>query len=292
MTVDQLTGHHVSCAGEMEAKKASNNKRKRVEDDSEGAKCHKKKKFVSTSVEESGANELQDQGPRIINMLSKKSTPMLKIKKRKSVLEKEDDTANKSASEKPSKKKKKKKKKKSSKVNENLSDQILSTTKDNDCENSNPQQPPKKIKKPKKSKAEKIAEQVLKTESGTGKHVHETPTHNKAIKYLKTWKKSPSKWKFSKCSQIWLIQNAYDVNRISDKHFNVLLEYLSSIKGGMKDMTQKRAEKIIELEEKWHSLEGTKTIDEIQKELEEVRPGEKKLDRAKEIQIILGKENK
>ncbi|CAB4054931.1 unnamed protein product [Lepeophtheirus salmonis] len=221
----------------MEAKKASNNKRKRVEDDSEGAKCHKKKKFVSTSVEESGANELQDQGPRIINMLSKKSTPMLKIKKRKSVLEKEDDTANKSA---------------------------------------NPQQPPKKIKKPKKSKAEKIAEQVLKTESGTGKHVHETPTHNKAIKYLKTWKKKSLKMEV----------------QISDKHFNVLLEYLSSIKGGMKDMTQKRAEKIIELEEKWHSLEGTKTIDEIQKELEEARPGEKKLDRAKEIQIILGKENK
>merc|ERR1711997_917325 len=42
-------------------------------------------------------------------------------------------------------------------------------------------------------------------------------------------------WKFEKCRQIWLLQNAYDESKVPDKAFDVLLKYMCTIKGRMRD---------------------------------------------------------
>ena len=88
-----------------------------------------------------------------------------------------------------------------------------------------------------------------KKKSATGKegaagdvHVHETKGQNKALRYLKAWDESqngtPSGWKFEKCRQIWLLQNAYDSKKISDENFDTLLKYMCSIKGRMRDVAK------------------------------------------------------
>jgi len=71
-------------------------------------------------------------------------------------------------------------------------------------------------------------------EGAEDESVHETKGMNKALAYLKLWKTDKPNWKFEKCRQIWLIHNAYDHKRISEENFPDLLEYMQSIKGGMK----------------------------------------------------------
>ena len=62
---------------------------------------------------------------------------------------------------------------------------------------------------------------------------------NKALRYLQTWEESQDdetvSWKFEKCRQIWLLQNAFDTQKISDDKFDILLKYMCSIKGHMRD---------------------------------------------------------
>ena len=62
---------------------------------------------------------------------------------------------------------------------------------------------------------------------------------NKALRYLQTWEESQTDetvlWKFEKCRQIWLLQNAFDTQKISDDKFDILLKYMCSIKGHMRD---------------------------------------------------------
>ena len=70
-------------------------------------------------------------------------------------------------------------------------------------------------------------------------HVHQSCGQNKALRYLALWDESQSSdsvtWKFEKCRQIWLLQNAYDESKIPDKDFDVLLKYMCTIKGRMRD---------------------------------------------------------
>lgn len=94
---------------------------------------------------------------------------------------------------------------------------------------------PKREKK-KKKKGKKNGEGV--------EHVHETKGQNKALRYLKDWDLSQSSsdgvWKFEKCRQIWLLQNVYNAQRIPDDHFDILLKYICSIKGRMRNMAKGR----------------------------------------------------
>ena len=86
----------------------------------------------------------------------------------------------------------------------------------------------KKTKKRKKKKGEEE------------QHVHQSAGQNKAFRYLQTWNLSQQTgqadcWKFEKCRQIWLLQNAYDATKVPDEQFDVLLKYMSSIRGQMRE---------------------------------------------------------
>lgn len=52
---------------------------------------------------------------------------------------------------------------------------------------------------------------------------------DKALSYLKQWKKHRDEWKFKKNMHIWLLKNWKHSNRISDKKFKTLLKYLKTI---------------------------------------------------------------
>ena len=53
---------------------------------------------------------------------------------------------------------------------------------------------------------------------------------------MENWSEERGNWKFEKCRQIWLLQNAYEPSKINDQKFDILLEYMGTIKGKMRDM--------------------------------------------------------
>eukprot|EP00088_Acartia_fossae_P002932 TRINITY_DN11224_c0_g1_i1.p1 TRINITY_DN11224_c0_g1~~TRINITY_DN11224_c0_g1_i1.p1 ORF type:complete len:234 (+),score=61.55 TRINITY_DN11224_c0_g1_i1:43-744(+) len=71
--------------------------------------------------------------------------------------------------------------------------------------------------------------------------IHETKGMNKALEYLHNWKNARDTWKFEKCRQNWLLSHAYDQNKIKESDFCVLLEYITSIRGGMREATRSSA---------------------------------------------------
>lgn len=83
--------------------------------------------------------------------------------------------------------------------------------------------------------------------------VHESKGMNKALRYLKTWMEDRSNWKFEKCRQIWLLHNAYDVERISETNFPLLLEYMTSIRGAMRDKTVAEAQQKRDRAAQWQA---------------------------------------
>ena len=66
---------------------------------------------------------------------------------------------------------------------------------------------------------------------------------SKALRYLKLWysnkkckeDQSLEPWKFEKCRQIWLLQNCYSSIRVPSEDFKILLKYMSTINGRMRD---------------------------------------------------------
>ena len=90
--------------------------------------------------------------------------------------------------------------------------------------------------KGKKTKRNKKKKKIGEAEE----HIHQSAGQNKALRYLQTWNLSQTgdtsaTWKFEKCRQIWLLQNAYDCVKIGDEEFDVLLKYMCSIRGQMRD---------------------------------------------------------
>ena len=118
----------------------------------------------------------------------------------------------------------KKKKKKKRKPEENKAEQTSTKP-----EETNEEQPSKKKRKKGKDKKD---------------HVHESAGQNKALRYLKSWEESQSSdqvpWKFEKCRQIWLLQHVYDEKKINDEYFDILLKYMCSIKGRMRETAKGR----------------------------------------------------
>ncbi|KAH9421736.1 hypothetical protein DERP_002023 [Dermatophagoides pteronyssinus] len=48
----------------------------------------------------------------------------------------------------------------------------------------------------------------------------------KALAYLKQWKKHRDDWKFKKILHIWLLKNWKDLDKFPDKRFKIFLKYL------------------------------------------------------------------
>merc|ERR1711990_491769 len=74
---------------------------------------------------------------------------------------------------------------------------------------------------------------------------------SKALSYLKTWAEDRESWKFEKCRQIWLINHIYDTENVPEDSFPCLIEYLGSIKGGMREKVLEGAKRKVESYVKW-----------------------------------------
>merc|ERR1711990_392145 len=122
--------------------------------------------------------------------------------------------------------------------------------------------PPRKVssgKGPKiiiaKEKGVKKEEKQLKKEKGgitTGSESSkELAGCSKALSYLKTWAEDRESWKFEKCRQIWLINHIYDTDNLPEDLVPSLLEYLGSIKGGMREKVLEGAKRKVESYVKW-----------------------------------------
>jgi len=119
---------------------------------------------------------------------------------------------------------------------------------------------PKKLSKRKRKHLK--AEGSLPDES-----VHESKGMGKALRYLKTWEEDRDSWKFEKCRQIWLLHNAYDDSKVPGDIFPSLLNYMESIKGGMRQGAIDIAKQKVEKGKKWEEQSEGKSEEELQKEL-------------------------
>lgn len=73
-------------------------------------------------------------------------------------------------------------------------------------------------------------------------------TIHPGVDYLRTWHFDRSNWNFKKVRQVWLLQNMFDQEQISDENFHILLKYLEGLKGTAKDKTIEMAEQRLESE--------------------------------------------
>lgn len=96
--------------------------------------------------------------------------------------------------------------------------------------------------------------------------IHESKGMGKALRYLKTWNEDRASWKFEKCRQIWLLHNAYDETKVSQDIFPILLNYIASVKGGMRQGTIDIAKQKLENGERWEKQSDEKGEEELEKE--------------------------
>uniref|UniRef100_U3KHN5 Chromosome 7 open reading frame 50 n=1 Tax=Ficedula albicollis TaxID=59894 RepID=U3KHN5_FICAL len=64
----------------------------------------------------------------------------------------------------------------------------------------------------------------------------------RALAYLTSWSKTPEEWKFQKTRQTWLLLHMYDKEKVPDKYFTILLDYLQGLQGSARDKTVQKAE--------------------------------------------------
>ncbi|KAJ7403615.1 hypothetical protein WISP_150002 [Willisornis vidua] len=57
-----------------------------------------------------------------------------------------------------------------------------------------------------------------------------------------TWSENPEEWKFQKTRQTWLLLHMYDKEKVPDKYFTILLDYLQGLQGGAREKTVQKAE--------------------------------------------------
>ncbi|XP_050543538.1 uncharacterized protein C7orf50 homolog [Daktulosphaira vitifoliae] len=101
----------------------------------------------------------------------------------------------------------------------------------------------KKLNYLKKLKLKKKKEKNAKKQEEDG--AASSSRQERAIEYLLEWKNDRNIWKFKKIFQVWLIKNMYDSIKITKEHFDILLEYLQTIKGRCRSMIQENANSII-----------------------------------------------
>ncbi|XP_064529186.1 uncharacterized protein C7orf50 homolog isoform X4 [Pseudopipra pipra] len=98
----------------------------------------------------------------------------------------------------------------------------------------------RKLKKERKKK-----EKQLMREAGISikKAAPQKPSGSeRALAYLTSWSENPGEWKFQKARQTWLLLHMYDKEKVPDKYFTILLDYLQGLQGGARDKTVEKAE--------------------------------------------------
>lgn len=76
----------------------------------------------------------------------------------------------------------------------------------------------------------------------------EVTTQSKCLSYLSLWKHNRSEWKFEKLKQIWLQQNMFDSDKVTEPFWEILLAYIANAKGKIRTIIIGEANKIIEAE--------------------------------------------
>jgi len=66
------------------------------------------------------------------------------------------------------------------------------------------------------------------------------------LSYLRLYSEDKSNWKFQKMKQIFIQENAFNVEKFSDETWPLVLEYLGGSQGKSKDLLSKKAVEIIE----------------------------------------------
>nr|XP_046232728.1 uncharacterized protein C7orf50 homolog [Scatophagus argus] len=96
------------------------------------------------------------------------------------------------------------------------------------------------LKKEEKKRLKAEGEPLKKTEASA-------PTApQQALDYLTCWAENRTEWKFQKTRQTWLLQHMFDLEKIPDEKFSVLLQYLEGLCGGARDTTVTKALAMVE----------------------------------------------
>ncbi|XP_067859018.1 uncharacterized protein C7orf50-like [Heptranchias perlo] len=109
----------------------------------------------------------------------------------------------------------------------------------------------RKIERKLKKERKKEEKQLLR-EAGLSVKKERPPTSSAselALEYLTRWCKKHKEWRFQKTRQTWLLQHMYDCDKISDKHFSLLLKYLDGLKGNARELTIQKAEALVKASE-------------------------------------------
>jgi hypothetical protein len=128
--------------------------------------------------------------------------------------------------------------------------------------------PKKKTKKKRKKKTKGTGEETgVKNQESTNRHTLD------ALEFLQKWKQNRSEWKFEKLKQSWLLHNCLDPQVLPDASFPLLLEYMASVKGQARTVTEREMDVAMKaFEEKENPLEGDRV----------------RYDRAREVLQMLG----
>lgn len=141
-------------------------------------------------------------------------------------------------------------------------------------------------------KREKRRKKKLQKEAEKAARLQGKPVCDLALKYLDTFTNDKDNWKFCKVRQVWLLQHMY-TEKIPEKDFSMLLEYLRGLQGKARTQTITTAENILQSYDQDSEDDGTvvPSTDEKSKQISssanETLIMESKLIRAKQVVQLL-----
>ncbi|KIY49592.1 hypothetical protein FISHEDRAFT_72904 [Fistulina hepatica ATCC 64428] len=75
-----------------------------------------------------------------------------------------------------------------------------------------------------------------------------TEQSRKALDYVYAFHKHHEKWKFNKARQNWLIRNCWSLDEIPDPYSRLLIKYLRSVQGGLREKLMQTCRKHLAVE--------------------------------------------
>ncbi|KIM45852.1 hypothetical protein M413DRAFT_295420 [Hebeloma cylindrosporum] len=100
-----------------------------------------------------------------------------------------------------------------------------------------PEEPPKKKHKNRTEFSDPRVDATLNNQS------------RKALEYVFTLMNRPSKWKFNKARQNWVIRNVWASDAISDIYFPLVVKYLNTVQGGSREKLKETCESYLKIQE-------------------------------------------
>ncbi|XP_040297266.1 uncharacterized protein C7orf50 homolog [Bufo bufo] len=130
----------------------------------------------------------------------------------------------------------------------------------------------RKLKKERKKEEKRLKKEKASLAGETEEKPAKSAAGEQALKYLKRWSKKHPEWKFQKIRQTWLLMNMYDPEKVPDKDFKRLLNYLGGLKGSARETTIQKAEEYMKEQDSCQTQE---------------EPDQQKLDRIREVLQLL-----